>query len=239
MKRQIAIFALLLLFSHAITAEPAAWPDLTKEEDANKAAKVVVPKSAISKKTTESKRTKPKKTKKVPKPVAAKSARSSDHAVREDVNAKESRPPGVVDFMQPPVWADANYGQPVENTLPGFMQPGNLNLKHTENRSVGLRQKDDTSRSSKFFDKGSTSSAWMQPSNAAATAPDYTQNLYATRKLDLGWSTPKFGAALPGWRMNNPRLDTPYMRVQRSQNDYQQARDSLEQLYQRWAPVKK
>ncbi len=239
MKRQIAIFALLLLFSHAITAEPAAWPDLMNEEETKKSTKVVVPKSAISKKDSASKRTKSEKAKVVAKPAVDRSTRASDASRPDAVKAKESRPTGVVDFMQPPVWADANYGQPVDNTLPGFMQPDNLNPKPKEDQLAGSRQKDDTSGSSMFSDKGSTSPAWMKPSKAAATAPDYTQNLSATRKLDLGWSTPKFGDTLPGWRMNTPSLDTPYMRVQRSQNDYQQARDSLEQLYQRWAPVKK
>ncbi|MHB1459767.1 MAG: hypothetical protein ACYC1M_00585 [Armatimonadota bacterium] len=239
MKRQIAIFALLLLFSAAMIAEPAAWPSMKKPEDTQSAAKDKAASGGVSKKDTATTSTKPKKAKAVVKPTVDRFRRSPDAQKPDLAKTTPDLSPGVADFMQPPVWADPNYGKPVENTLPGFMQPDVFNPKPSDKQTADARHKADTLGSSMLSDMNSTSPAWMLPSKTATTAPDYTQSLAPLRKLDLGWSAPKFGDGLPGWRMNTPSLDTPYMRVQRSQNDYQQARDSLEQLYQRWAPVKK
>ncbi len=239
MKRQIIIFALLLLLSTAITAEPAAWPSLKKPEDSKSAAKDKAATGSMSKKDTATTSAKPKKAKAVVKPTEDNRRSLVDAPKANQVKPVPGQSPGVVDFMQPPVWADPNYGKPVENTLPGFMQPDILNPKTSERQSTDARQKADTLGSSIFFDKTGPSPAWMLPSTSASTTPDYTQSLTPSRKLDLGWSSPKLSDGLPGWRMNTPSLDTPNMRILRSQNDYQQGRDSLEQLYQRWAPVKK
>lgn len=222
-----------------MTAEPVAWPSLKKPEDTKSAAKDKAATGGIPKKDTGTTSTKPKKAKAIAKPPVDKAWRATGTAEANQLKPVPGQSPGVADFMQLPVWADPNYGKPVDNALPGFMGPDVFNPKHSEKQAADARHKAETLGSSMFSDKVSPSPAWMQPSTSASTTPDYTQSLAPSRKLDLGWSIPKLSDGLPGWRLNTPSLDTPTMHVQRSQNDYQQARDSLEQLYQRWAPVKK
>lgn len=238
MKHPFAICALLFGVMNPLMAEPAAWPTAPQKDSTKK---VTVPVSIIKsadESTSASSTAKSRKASAKLKQGTAKSATANKPAPSNGQNAQAKQPQTVVDFMQPPTWADPEFNNKKASTLPDFMQSPEWSLKPDASKKA---ERDGmTSYGSPVVgDDRSASANWLLPSAPISPATNYNPVPEPARRFDLGWSASKFGDGLPAWRQNTPSLDTPFMRMQRNQNEYQNARDNLEKLYQRWAPPKK